>query len=123
MRHIYLDLEKNSEKITCSFVGQVAEENLVVNLAVPSDFCTFGAEYYLVTEDKKKNETVFLSLLAKNGNTLIFSLPSHLLLPPTVKFFIGAYSRKNDEVFLVKETKPVYLFLSWSERDFKEAKE
>ena len=122
MRQVFLDLEKSHGKTTCAFVGEIPEENLIVNLAMPRDFLTPGAEYYLVTENRKENETLFLSLLAKNGNTLIFSLPPEALFPPTVKFTIGAYGKENESVYMVKESGPVYLFLAWSESDFREAK-
>lgn len=122
MRQVFLDLEKSRGKTTCSFVGEVPGENLIVNLAMPRDFFIPGAEYYLVTENRKENETMFLSLLAKNGNTLIFSLPPEVLHPPTVKFTVGAYGKENEEVYIVKESGAVYLFLAWSESDFREAK-
>ena len=109
MKQIYLDMKKCPGEIRCAFVGK-SREDLILNLAMPEAFLVKNAEYYLVTEDKKKGETVFLNLLARCENTLMFSYPSHLLLPPTAKFFVAAYARKEERVFLANESGPVYLF-------------
>lgn len=111
MTQVFLNLEDLGEGRYCDFVGEVLDDNLILHLAMPRDFLSEKAEYYLVTENRKKKETVFLDLLAKRDNTLIFSVPAELVFSPLLKFFVAAYSREERRVCLIREKGPVYLFL------------